>query len=125
MRRIFLNALLVSAGAVGGVLCGMLGTGGGIIIVFALRYAAKKTGGDIKNCYAQALTVTLVLSAVSAARYMISGTFPVSEALKFIPTAAAGGFAGAWIMGKIDTRWLNRIFSLLLIWAGGTMLFGK
>ncbi len=99
---------------------GLLGTGGGIILVFSLRYIFKKK--ELKDVFALALTVTLALSTVSAYIYMKKGNLPINESVKYILPAIIGGFIGAYFLEKIKINWLKKAFGILIITAGLNMI---
>ena len=122
MKKIFSSVLIPLSGLIGGLLCGLLGTGGGVIIVFALRLAQRSAGGDEKSSYFSAMCATMIFSLVSIAKYAAAGAVNLRDAAIFIPAAALGGFAGAKIAERISTELLNRIFAAVLIFAGGSML---
>ncbi len=77
-----------------------------------------------KDRFAQTVSVTLILSVVSAIIYFSgSGAVDASSAVIYILPALAGGAVGAKLLDIISVRLLNTVFSLLLITAGAIMLF--
>ncbi|MGI6192108.1 MAG: TSUP family transporter [Christensenellales bacterium] len=101
-----------------GLINGLFASGGGLIAVPAL----KAQGLNQQKAQATALGFILPLSVLSAVGYVIGTGFPAG----WFPTAAgatAGGLAGAWLLGKINNVWLNRIFCALMFYAGVRMLF--
>lgn len=118
--------LYVLLGVGAGIICGLLGTGGGIILVFAL----KKMQGKNKNCesvsrdaFAETIAIILAISVISALIYYKAGNFKISDSFLYLPSAVAGGFVGAILTEKLKINWLSKIFALLVIWAGGCMIF--
>ncbi len=107
-------------GAVTGIANGFFGSGGGIIAVPML----KGLGREAKKAHACSLAITLPLSAVSAFFYGQRVGFDIKEALPLIPMGLLGALLGAALMKKIPTKWLSRIFGVILIAAGvrGLML---
>ena len=122
-------ALLLLTGLFSGLLNGLLGTGGGVILVlFLRRYLAKSTdggaGGDAQRlAYSMAVVCVLAYSLVSAALYYRRGTLPARELTHFLPGALIGGFVGAYLCQKIRLAWLNRIFAIVLILSGFSMVY--
>jgi len=110
----------VLLGAAAGFINGLLGTGGGVLLVFALG-ALKKSGGS-KDAFASALAVTLPVSAVSAMIYFSSSGIEYGAALRFLIPAAIGGAAGAFITDKIKPQTLKLIFAAVTAVAGINML---
>lgn len=115
-KRLILFSVL--AGAVNG----LLGTGGGVVLVLYLSRVFKGKEDALKSAVAVTLLCTLLMSAVSAAVYILRGSVTLSDALPFLPAALIGGLLGALIFSKIKPSVLNLIFSLLVLWAGVRML---
>jgi len=55
--------------------------------------------------------------------YTRSGVSP-GNSLMYIPSAVAGGITGAVLLNKFKPVVIKKIFAVLVIWAGLTMLFG-
>ncbi len=107
--------LLAAAGGVGiGFINGLLGAGGGMLAVPLL----KKCGLSTKQAHACSIAVILPLSAVSAALYLINGRVTFSDAWVYMPAGAVGAVLGAWLLGRLPDKWIRRIFSIFMIWAG-------
>lgn len=106
-------------GAVTGLANGLFGSGGGVVAVPML----EKGGAEPKKAHATSLALTLPLSVISAVFYSFRGTLPFSEAMKLVPFGLAGAALGSILLKKVPVKWLKRIFGLLLIAAGGRMLF--
>lgn len=102
------------AGALTGLANGFFGSGGGVIAVPML----KGQGFEVKKAHACSLAVTLPLSVVSAVFYGMRHSLDIKSALPLILPGLAGALAGTFLMKKIPTKWLSRIFGILLIAAG-------
>lgn len=102
------------AGVLTGIANGFFGSGGGVIAVPML----KGQGLEVKKAHACSLAVTLPLSAVSVFFYSREHSIDMGSALPLIPFGLAGAVLGTYLMKKIPTRWLSRIFGVLLIAAG-------
>ncbi|MBE6642975.1 MAG: sulfite exporter TauE/SafE family protein [Ruminococcaceae bacterium] len=106
-------------GGTAGFVNGLLGTGGGILLVFALNYMFKKADG--KDIYATTLVVTLCMSAVSVFIYGRGGGLQMSECLKYGIAAVPGGLIGAYLLDRLNGKTVKRLFGVLLIVAGANM----
>ncbi len=115
----FVTTALLFSGLLAGFTNGLLGTGGGIILVFALKILYKDK--NLKDIFATSLAVILALSAVSVIVYLKKNNLPADEIPKFIIPAMAGGFLGAFLLEKINIKWLKKAFGILMIIAGLNM----
>ena len=100
-----------------GLINGLLGAGGGMLAVPALRYA----GLSQKEAHENA--VILPLTLLSAVLYVLNGRVAVSDALIYLPGGLVGSLIGTRLMKKISNIWLTRIFGGFMIFAGVRMLF--
>lgn len=119
--------LVLGAGA--GFLNGLLGTGGGILLVYVLRgYAARQhstslsTPGTQRDIYATALSVMLPLSVFSALHYARAGTLDFSAFAPMLLPTIAGGLLGGWLLDRLKLAWLSRLFALLVLVSGILMI---
>ncbi len=117
-RTVFLLLLGASAGFVNG----FLGTGGGIILLFGSLLLSKGKKTDTRDLFAGTALVTLCLSAVSAAIYFLRGSVATDGLPAYLLPAAAGGALGAWLLDRLPTKWVERLFALLVLIAGSLML---
>ena len=108
-----------SVGAAAGFVSGFFGSGGGIIVVEGL----ERIGLEEHRAHATSLTVIFPISVVSAALYYGGGFVPLSDMLWLCGGAVLGGFIGARLLGRIATKWLNRLFTLLMLVSGVRLLF--
>ena len=119
-----LCALCLSA-AVGfgaGIVNGLLGTGGGILLLFVLRRHA-----DTKDAFATALACILPLSVLSVILHLRNGSLPPdilsADALPYLIGAVPGGLLGAYLLDRIKPTVLQFIFAALLLFSGWRMAF--
>jgi uncharacterized membrane protein YfcA len=113
--------LLCLCGVLAGFINGLLGTGGGIVLVFALCSTWGREGE--KDVFANVLIVTAVLSAVSLVVYFIKGNFEASKsALTYSLAAFPGGLLGAKMLERFDVGLIKKIFVCLVIFAGLNMI---
>lgn len=128
---------LCSAGLVAGLINGLIGTGGGIIIIYALSYFKRRRrgayldtepGGDIRDMLATAVASILPISAVSALFYSFTSAATAtvsSDTIKYavyIVPAACGGICGAALLDTFNSSLIKKIFSVLVVWAGVSMI---
>jgi len=108
-------------GFIGGILSGILGIGGGIVFVPLLTYFTKE---DFKiNTGISSLAIVFVASA-SAVTYIANGIEISTYVLYLILGAIFGGYLGSHISKLITSKNLQRMFSVLLLFASYRMFFG-
>ena len=114
-----LNKRALVTGLVTGVCNGLFGAGGGIVAVFALM---AFTGYEQARAHATAISIMLPLTAVSALIYVCNSAVDWSALLYVAPSLTLGSLLGAKLTGKLSAKWLNRIFSALMLAAAIWML---
>ncbi len=112
------NLLTAAAGLAVGIVNGLLGAGGGMIAVPLL----KKLGLSQKQAHANAVAVILPITVLSAVLYLIKGYVRFSDCLIFIPGGLVGSLIGTYCLKKISPKWLKRIFSGFMVYAGVRLL---
>ena len=116
--------ILSISGIVAGFVNGFFGTGGGLVIFFALTYL----GCDTRRSLATANSGILVLSLVSLLFYIEAGALSTSDVVEFckkdLGLAFVGGFLGAWLSGRISPKILKKLFSALIIFCGIKKVMG-
>lgn len=120
MSQLPLKTLLLGFAA--GFVNGLLGTGGGVILVRNEKKILPDGTSDPRDIFAMALAVMLPVSAVSAAAYALRGDLTETGLSFYILPAVIGGTTGAFLLSRIDTRWLKLIFSALTLWSGISVL---
>ena len=105
---------LLGGGALAGFVNGLLGSGGGMLALPALR----KSGLDTRRSHAGALAVMFPLSLFSATMYLLGGRVEFKQALPYIPGGIIGAVLGAVFLRKIPTPLLRRVFGFFALWAG-------
>ena len=121
-KRSVLFFLLLCAAA--GFLNGLLGAGGGILLVWAVHTCIQSPTEDgVRDTFAATLAAIVPLTALSAFLYQ-SGNLPsMSEMSALILPAIAGGTIGGLLLGKIPTALLKKIFAVLVLYSGISMVF--
>lgn len=112
------NLKVYLLGLIIGAVNGMLGSGGGMIAVPAL----KKLGFSQAEAQANAIAVILPISVLSAALYLLGGSVTLKDAWIYMPGGFAGAAIGTFLLSKIPQKILRKIFAAFMIWAGIRLL---
>lgn len=116
-RKMLLQILAVTA-LFAGIINGFLGTGGGIIIMLALGFLEIGGTGDdsLRDRFATVIAVILPLSVISTFSYGDKVNFHAASG--YILPGILGGIVGAFLLDKISVKFVKRLFSIMVIWAG-------
>lgn len=114
----FINSKNVLGGIAIGFINGLLGAGGGMIAVPVL----KKIGFSQKDAQSNAIAVILPISLISAALYLLQGNVTLSDAVIYIPGGVIGTAIGTFLLSKLSSSWLKRIFGGFMVFAGVRLL---
>ncbi len=114
----FVNSKNVLGGIAIGFINGLLGAGGGMIAVPVL----KKLGFSQKDAQANAIAVILPISLISAALYLLQGNVKIGDAVIYIPGGIIGTAVGTFLLSKLSSSWLKRIFGGFMVFAGVRLL---
>ena len=114
------NLKLVAIGSVVGLINGFMGGGGGIFVVLALTLVL---GMSQKNAHATAIFIILPVSVASAIIYIVGGNVDWLMTLFATIGVVTGGLFGAFLLKRVDDKWLRLVFSFILIFAGVRMFF--
>lgn len=119
MQKIYKSKyFLIAAGILCGFINGLLGAGGGIIAVFALRLALGDELSDSRDVFANALCVTLPISAVSCLSYALRGNLKINGIGLYVIPAILGGLLGGVLLGKLKATSVRKLFSALVVISG-------
>lgn len=119
MQKIYKSKyFLIAAGALCGFLNGLLGAGGGIIAVFALRLSLGDELSDTRDVFANALCVTLPISVLSCFTYALRGDLKINGIGLYVIPAILGGLLGGVLLGKLKAASVKRLFSALVVISG-------
>ncbi len=114
---------LCLCGVLGGFINGLLGAGSGIIFIFVLSFLFSGEGEkDERDIFSLSLGAVFFVTLFSVFFYAIDGKVDFAAASSYIMPAIAGGLAGAFLLGKINTLLLKVIFSAIVIFSGLSML---
>lgn len=114
--------LLAIGGLFGGVANGLLGAGGGIIMTFVLESVMGEDEMPRRDIFANVIAATLPISMFSTIIYGLRGDLQTERFGEYVIPAIIGGLAGAYLLAKINTVLLKRIFAILVIWSGIYMI---
>lgn len=124
MAKMIKKTLPVSLlGLAGGFLNGLLGAGGGIPLVMGLRWLFGKKVANGRRFFTTALAVMLPLSLYSVYRYASKAPLPTALFQAMLLPAVLGGGVGAWLLRRLPTVVLGRIFATVVALSGVLMLF--
>lgn len=111
--------ILLIFGLFTGIINGLLGAGGGMLAVPAL----KKAGLSQKDAHRNAVAVILPMTVLSAVLYLINGRVELADSLIYLPGGLVGAAVGTAALKKISGKWLGLIFGGFMVYAGVRMIF--
>lgn len=101
-----------------GLLNGLFGAGGGVVAVPVLRGAGMRED----EAHATSISITFPLAVMSGLLYLQKQSFQLGEAVPYLPGAALGSLAGAWLLPRISGVWLRRIFGAVVVFSALRLL---
>src|SRR5690348_1798804 len=107
------TAVLGLAGAVAGVLCGLLGVAGGVVLVPVLT--SRKVGMARADATGTTIAAVLPISVVAAVTYAGLSNLDGRAASAIVPGAAAGVIAGSLLASRVRAPVLRGLFNLVLV----------
>lgn len=118
--------LMILIAFAGGILNGLVGSGSGIVFLFLWNLLAP-ADSDAKARYSFAMACVLIVSVVSLFLYPAeaAATFPLPTLIAAAVTGILGGAGGAILKEKVKTSWLNRVFALLTLYSGLSMVLRR
>ncbi len=99
-------------GSVVGVLNGLFGSGGGTV---AVPFMEKLLGVEAHKAHATAIAIILPLTLISAGLYIYKGFFDFTLSWQTSLGGVAGGLIGAYLLKRIPSRWLKKIFGIFIM----------
>lgn len=122
-----MSLLLLTIGAVGGFLSGLLGVGGGILFVPALVFCLSAMGLDDKHAMQVAvgssLTIICITGATSAFAHWRRGSVDMTQVKMWAVPLIAGVGLGALFAGMVDGYILRFLFACITVLICGYMFF--
>jgi len=122
MNKIFIkrNVLCAILGVGAGLIGGLLGSGGGILLIFCLPLLDRDK--DKKDIFAQTIAIILPMTLFSVWMYSREGGVEWSGSLVYLIPGALGGLVGAHFLEKFKPGWVNKIFAVVVIVAGSILI---
>lgn len=116
MTDLLLLALaMLATGAIGGVLAGLLGIGGGIVIVPVLDAALQFLGTEpsirMHVAVATSLATIIPTSLASSRAHYRRNSVDVPLVRRWAPFVLVGSIAGTWIASRVDSSVLSAVFA--------------
>ncbi len=115
-KTLFKNILIAFLAILAGVVNGFLGTGGGIVLMFALSMLPNKDENAVRDRFAALIAVILPLSLISTVSYGDSIDF--RAAVPYLIPGMLGGIAGALLLDRLNVKIIKKLFAIMVIWAG-------
>ena len=109
---------LLLAGFAAGCANGLLGAGGGIIIVLAVTKLMSARLAHKNDAFSIALCVMLPISALSCIIYTFRGHMSTDGFGVFILPAITGGILGGFLLGKLGSTFVKKLFAALMVISG-------
>ncbi len=126
------RALILAAVALLAGFCNsLLGAGGGIFLSLTMGRLLLKSDEngslsgkalDRRDILATSQAAMIPGCALSCLIYAQGGLLDTTNFSVFAIPAVIGGGVGAWLLNKIDAKWIARIFAALVTWSGLRML---
>ena len=121
-----LVAALLAAGAVGGLVAGLLGVGGGIVIVPVLDLALEFAGVDPAVALHVAVATsmaTIIPTSISSARsHARRGSVDLAVVRRWSLPIVVGALGGSLAAAYVDAHWLAIVFGTVALLAALKML---
>ena len=103
------------AGALGGLVNGVFGGGGGMLLLPLLgRWGALRP----KSLFANSVAIIFPICLVSAAVYLLRAQLDLSAAWPYLLGGVGGGLIGGLTFEKVPVKWLKVLFALFLLYGG-------
>lgn len=114
------HAISAVAGFILGAYIGIIGGGAGTLLIFLLVLIY---GLSFHDAVANQKMITLPISIVATAVFIIQGSIDYSLAIPLFVVNIFGGMIGAKLVNKVSPTWLKRILVPLMVALGIKMLF--
>jgi len=104
----------------GGFFNGLLGTGGGILLIFLLGCLPNLNKQEV---FATTVFCIFLMSILTAVLYYKEGMIDLAFSSSTFVPAAIGGALGALLLGKIKPTLLKKLFAAMVLYSGFRMVF--
>ncbi|MBQ8248347.1 MAG: sulfite exporter TauE/SafE family protein [Clostridia bacterium] len=119
-KTLFKTVFLAFLATLAGIVNGFLGTGGGIVLMFALSMLPTEDDNAVRDRFATLIAVILPLSLISVISYGDSIDF--SAATPYLLPGMLGGVVGALLLDRLNVKIVKKLFAAMVIWAGISFL---
>jgi uncharacterized membrane protein YfcA len=102
----------------------LLGAGGGILLTLFMGRALKKEIPDRRDLLVTSQAAMIPGCALSCIIYGLTGVLDTEGFSILAIPAAIGGAIGSILLTRINSKWIKRIFAVLVIWSGARMIIG-
>jgi len=84
----------------------------------------EQDGFESKHAHATSILTILPLSLISAAAYLVKGRLSfAADHWALLAGAAAGGLLGALLLSRLSAKWVDHLFTALMLISGLRMVF--
>lgn len=118
------NVKISLISALSGLCNSLLGAGGGILLSLFMARTLDGEFDDRRDLLATTQAAMIPGCVASCAIYWFKGTLDTANFAVFAIPAMVGGAIGSFLMDKIDSKWIGRIFAVFVIWSGARMVLG-
>ena len=118
--RVKSAVLLPLVGVAAGAVNGLVGSGAGIVLIYALRLVFPEKSE--RELFALSLSTVFFITLSSAFFYGADGRYRLADFLPYALPAALGGIVGSLVLARINTAVLKKVFCGILIISGILML---
>lgn len=125
------SVIFAAVATLAGFCNSLLGAGGGIFLSLTMGRLFLKDGEDgsfsgkaldRRDILASSQAAMIPGCALSCLIYAQGKMLDTTNFSVFAIPAVIGGGVGAWLLSKIDAKWIARIFAALVTWSGLRML---
>ncbi len=124
MTRKYKTAALAVTATLSGFCNALLGAGGGILLTLVMGRALREDFPDRRDLLVTSQAAMIPGCALSCVIYGISGILDMNGFSVYAIPAVIGGALGSLLLTKINSKWIGRIFAILVIWSGIKMVIG-
>ena len=120
MKKVLISAISFLSGT----LNALIGAGGGILLTLAISKLYRGTFVDKRDIYVNSQASMIPCCALSFGIYAREGHFSLSAAIPLAVSAAVGGIIGSFLLSKLNSTLIGKIFAILVIFSGFRMIIG-
>lgn len=108
-------------GAAAGLVNGLFGAGGGMVVVpLLIGFAGLRS----RVAFATSLAVILPMSVITLSFKLWQHGAPQPFAAPYLVGGIAGGILAGRLLHRLPTKWLHRLFGVLILYGGVRTVMG-